>query len=255
MKTQKVFVIALLTIAILGIGYRLYQGRAPEAAQPENETEPTSTTTSEAITGMLTWGGEVRSFVPCGDSERDAAWIIPATPETATAIRTGYETVTEDRMAYTPVLATVMAEPVDPPTDGFGAGYARALYVTGVSDFDALRTCQSDEIMLDEPLSGTTVSSPLTISGQASGSWMFEGQMQAILTDWNGLIIAEGPLTAEGEWMTAELVPFSGELEFDMPEYGERGNLIIQAANPSGLPEHDAAYEIVVTFASDAENE
>jgi hypothetical protein len=76
------------------------------------------------------------------------------------------------------------------------------------------------------------------------------------LVNWDGLIIAEGIITAEGEWMTEEFVPFTGTLEFTSPykegdqEFMKRGSLIIKKDNPSGLPENDDAIEIPVLFAN-----
>ena len=52
--------------------------------------------------------------------------------------------------------------------------------------------------------------------------------------------------------MTEEFVPFSAVLEFVTPTAGDpelnRGTLILQKDNPSGLPEHDDALEIPVVF-------
>jgi hypothetical protein len=99
---------------------------------------------------------------------------------------------------------------------------------------------------------GDTVTSPLTITGQARGNWFFEASFPVSLTNWDGLIIAQGPATAQGEWMTTEYVPFSITLTFDNPsweaDFSKRGTLILQKDNPSGLPEHDDALEIVVRF-------
>ena len=82
--------------------------------------------------------------------------------------------------------------------------------------------------------------------------WFFEADFPVILTNWDGLIIAEHYATAEGAWMTEDFVPFTATLEFEPPEYGERGTLILQKANASGLPEHDDAVEITVFFAQDS---
>ena len=239
--------LSLLGIAVLGIGLHLYSSRSTPAPDQSDLTSA-SIENPTILTGMLTWGGEVRSFVPCGDSEQDAAWVIPATPNIATQLRESYEAATIDRMSYTPVLTTLVADITEPPTDGFGAGYQRGVFVSGIEKLDNLNTCQSDEIVLMSPLAGTTISSPLEISGSVSGTWLFEAEMLAMLTNWNGEIIAEVPLVADGDWMTEDLVPFSGTLEFETPNYGERGHLIIQAANPSGLAQHDKAYEIVLQF-------
>lgn len=103
-------------------------------------------------------------------------------------------------------------------------------------------------IDLNTPRPEDRISSPLAITGQARGPWFFEGSFPVILTNWDGLIIAEGVATAQGEWMTEDFVPFEAELVFDKPEFGERGSLILQKANPSGLPENADALEITVFF-------
>ena len=105
-----------------------------------------------------------------------------------------------------------------------------------------------NEIFLTEPLANETIDSPLMITGEARGYWFFEASFPIQLTNWDGLIIAEGIATAEGDWMTADFVPFTASLEFTVPDFGERGSLILQKDNPSGLPENDAALEIPVFF-------
>jgi hypothetical protein len=96
------------------------------------------------------------------------------------------------------------------------------------------------------------IRSPLTIRGEARGSWFFEGDFPVVLTNWDGLIIGEHYATAQDEWMTVEYVPFEGVLEFDAPadigEFSRRGSLILQRDNPSGLPENDDALEVTIFF-------
>jgi hypothetical protein len=48
--------------------------------------------------------------------------------------------------------------------------------------------------------------------------------------------------------MTEDFVDFEAELDFEKPDLYERGSLILQKANPSGLPENDEALEITVNF-------
>ena len=111
-----------------------------------------------------------------------------------------------------------------------------------------------DLIQLTTPTVGGEINSPLNINGQARGYWFFEASFPVILTNWDGLIIAEGIATAKGEWMTEEFVPFSAQLEFVSPykagdpDFMQRGSLILQKDNPSGLPEHDDALEMPITF-------
>jgi hypothetical protein len=105
-----------------------------------------------------------------------------------------------------------------------------------------------DLIRLDAPRPNGVVTSPLVIEGEARGYWFFEGDFPVVVTDWDGLIIAENYATAEGEWMTEEFVPFRAVVEFDVPSYSNRGTLILRKDNPSGLPEHDDALEIPILF-------
>ena len=68
-----------------------------------------------------------------------------------------------------------------------------------------------------------------------------------ILTNWDGLIIAEGYATAQGDWMTTDYVPFEATLEFTADtSVSNRGSLILKKDNPSGLPENDDALEYTV---------
>lgn len=107
---------------------------------------------------------------------------------------------------------------------------------------------QANIVELLNPMPNQKVSSPLTVSGRARGTWFFEGSFPVILANWDGLIIAEAPAQAQGEWMTEEYVPFSVTLTFDQKQLYDRGSLILKKDNPSGLPEHDDALEIPVTI-------
>lgn len=107
-------------------------------------------------------------------------------------------------------------------------------------------------IQITAPQEGVVISSPLTVHGEARGQWYFEATFPLVLTDWDGRIIAEGYATAQDNWMSEEFVPFEGTLTFKKPEdigdFSDWGHLILQKANPSGLPEHDDAFEIRVRF-------
>ncbi|MCX6780019.1 MAG: hypothetical protein NT034_02455 [Candidatus Magasanikbacteria bacterium] len=107
-----------------------------------------------------------------------------------------------------------------------------------------------DLIRIQTPRPNEVVQSPLTITGQARGTWFFEGSFPVVLTDWDGLIIAQGTATAKGDWMTTEFVPFTATLIFtvDKDVYSNKGTLILRKDNPSGLPQNDDALEIPVVF-------
>lgn len=118
---------------------------------------------------------------------------------------------------------------------------------------------KAENIIVNHPPAGSYIASPLQISGEARGTWMNEGDFPVLLTDWDGRIIAEHFLSAEGEWMTEEFVRYSGELEFtspitvEDPEFMERGWLILQKDNPTDDPLLDDAVEIPVWFTLDDE--
>lgn len=103
-------------------------------------------------------------------------------------------------------------------------------------------------LIMEFPKQQDIITSPLVVTGQARGTWFFEASFPVVLTNWDGLIIAQGIAQAQGEWMTEEYVPFEATLEFEKPEYGENGFLILQKDNPSGLPQHDDAVEIPILF-------
>ncbi len=103
-------------------------------------------------------------------------------------------------------------------------------------------------IQLFKPLPNEVIKSPLEIKGKARGIWFFEANFPIVLTDWDGLIIAEGIARTVESWMTEEFVSFSSELNFEKPDLKDNGNLILRKDNPSGLPEHDDVLEVIIFF-------
>src|SRR3989338_1648514 len=103
-------------------------------------------------------------------------------------------------------------------------------------------------IRIDLPAQNALIESPLRVSGEAKGSWYFEGTFPVRLLDANGSVLAAFPVAAKGEWMTPEFVPFEGELKFATPKT-KTGILVLSKDNPSGLAEHDAFVSIQLRFA------
>ncbi len=122
-------------------------------------------------------------------------------------------------------------------------------------DIQAHIDSKAEFITLTSPVPFGFIESPLTLSGLARGYWYFEADFPVVLVNWDGLIIAEGIATAQDEWMTEEFVPFTATLEFTNPynagdpDFMQRGAIILQRDNPSGLPENDDALEIPIRFA------
>jgi hypothetical protein len=109
---------------------------------------------------------------------------------------------------------------------------------------------KANVINVTSPQPSATVTNPITVSGQARGTWFFEASFPLVVTDWDGRIIGEGFATADGDWMTEDFVPFMGTISYDLPADTpyKRGTLIFKKDNPSGLPEHDDALEIPILF-------
>jgi Immunoglobulin-like domain of bacterial spore germination len=115
-------------------------------------------------------------------------------------------------------------------------------------------TAKANLITITSPQPNEVIASGVTVTGEARGGWFFEAGFPVTLTNWDGLIIAKGLATAQGDWMTTDFVPYTATLTFTSPleagaEHTKRGTLILQKDNPSGLPENDDALEIPIRFA------
>lgn len=95
-----------------------------------------------------------------------------------------------------------------------------------------------DLIFVTEPAPLTTVNFPLTIRGEARGTWYFEATFPVRVEDEDGNVLVESYATALSDWMTEEFVAFETELEFDNPNTGNIF-LVLEKSNPSGLPEQE----------------
>jgi len=102
-------------------------------------------------------------------------------------------------------------------------------------------------IRVGSPRPGKIISSPLEIQGEARGYWYFEGNFPIRLLDEQGKEIATAIGKAQTDWTTEELVLFFATLEFEKPK-GEKGTLIFQKDNPSGLPENDDELTMPIRF-------
>lgn len=107
---------------------------------------------------------------------------------------------------------------------------------------------EESEVELTSPVEGAEISSPLTITGRAKGTWFFEGTMPVKLLDADGNQITESYVTARDNWMTEDFVDFSGTLIFSAKP-GSSATLVVAKDNPSNLPENDKQVEYSVTIA------
>ncbi len=108
---------------------------------------------------------------------------------------------------------------------------------------------KTDLIRITDPQPNSVLISPLTIRGEARGTWYFEASFPVSLLDANGNKIPTEPgfIQAKSDWMTENFVPFEAVLTFTKPTTAT-GTLILHKDNPSGLPEHDDQLLIPVRF-------
>lgn len=107
---------------------------------------------------------------------------------------------------------------------------------------------KGNTIKVFTPLSGEKVTSPFYIVGEDPGGWGAEASFPVKLKDHNGTVIAQGPAQLHDDWMTDELVPFTAKLTFPAQPAGTTGTLVLENANPSGLPDHADSVSIPVKF-------
>ncbi|MDX1535185.1 MAG: Gmad2 immunoglobulin-like domain-containing protein [Candidatus Spechtbacterales bacterium] len=106
---------------------------------------------------------------------------------------------------------------------------------------------KQDDIRINNPMPGDTVSSPLLVRGEARGYWFFEADFPIKVLDSSGNELGAGIAKAQGDWMTEDFVVFEASVEFSNSETKE-GTLVLQKDNPSGLPENEDELIIPIEF-------
>jgi Immunoglobulin-like domain of bacterial spore germination len=107
-------------------------------------------------------------------------------------------------------------------------------------------------IRVSSPTANEIVTSPFTVTGEARGSWFFEGsfpiELRYLIPE--GYVFAEAVARADGDWMTEDFVPFTAVINFQNPRILNEMDLvhgiylILKKSNPSGLPENDDSVQI-----------
>ena len=108
---------------------------------------------------------------------------------------------------------------------------------------------KTDLIRVSNPRPNQTITSPMHVTGEARGFWFFEASFPVRLLDEQGNEIPLTPpyIMATQEWMTENFVPFEATLEF-RARAGQKGTLVFQKDNPSGLPENEDELRMPVVF-------
>ncbi|ADE14691.1 hypothetical protein Nhal_1552 [Nitrosococcus halophilus Nc 4] len=199
----------------------------------------------QVLEGWVTIGHETRSFWPC--SGKTDLWLLGDSPALSEIIA-AYDQALPHPRPYTPLFMVLVGQIVEGPREGFGAQYEGALLATQLVQVSPRGNCKSEFIVVEAPVPGALIASPVKIKGKARGTWFFEGDFPLILTDSKGQVIGKSFATAQGEWMTEKFVPFEGTLQFKPPRSDSRGMLVFKKDNPSGRPEHDDQLTVPVFF-------
>ncbi len=108
------------------------------------------------------------------------------------------------------------------------------------------KNASAEKIVVDTPFPGSVTGKEFVITGKAAG-WYFEGSFPATVLDKDGKILWQGPAQAQGDWMTAEFVPF--KVTAKVPEtYIGPATLLLEKDNPSGEPQFDASMSFPFTI-------
>ncbi len=104
----------------------------------------------------------------------------------------------------------------------------------------------SDKVIITSPLANSAVAKTFTVTGEAKGQWYFEASFPVQVRDKDNNKVGQGIAQAQGDWMTAEFVPFKADVT--VTNYSGPATLVLLKDNPSGLPENEDSVEIPIVI-------
>lgn len=128
---------------------------------------------------------------------------------------------------------------------GQNCEFAACLEIVGIKD----------KIIISSPGIDEKISSPISVSGKARGTWFSEGSFPVEIYDGNNKLLGIkavefSPVSNEDTWMTEDFVNFKGEIPFSKPST-ESGYIIFRKDNPSDQRELDESFKLSVKFEKD----
>lgn len=122
--------------------------------------------------------------------------------------------------------------------------------ITTMTKDNLTPTSTSGELInIKNVISGQIIESPVTIIGEARGSWFFEASFPIKIYGSNGQLLGSTIAQATDDWMTDKMVPFTAELKFNTGT-STSGTLVFEKDNPSGLPENANELSMPVNFST-----
>lgn len=110
------------------------------------------------------------------------------------------------------------------------------------------RSTDESVVKVITPLSGSTTKSPLKVIGTVPAGWMFEGVFPIKLLDSKGKVVgqAQAKEKVAGSWQSGNPVDFEATITFKSSTGS--GTLVLENDNPSGNPENDKKFEVIVNY-------
>jgi hypothetical protein len=103
-----------------------------------------------------------------------------------------------------------------------------------------------EAVRITSPFQNDRVVSPLQIKGSARGNWFFEASFPIRLLV-AGKLVTSTHASATSDWMTADFVPFTATLDFNVAT-DTPAEIVFMADNPSGLPQFEKEMRLPVTL-------
>ena len=108
------------------------------------------------------------------------------------------------------------------------------------------KNASKDDIVVQLPYPGAVTGKEFDVIGQARG-WYFEASFPVKVLDKNGKVLFSGPAQAQGDWMTANFVPF--KIHVKVPDsYIGKATLVLSKDNPSDMRSKDASMSFEFTI-------
>jgi len=126
---------------------------------------------------------------------------------------------------------------------------AEKLAKQGIVDFNPNNDVRPlDSLLrLDSPAPGAKLSSPFTVSGEASTSFFFEAAMPYQITDEQEKVIGEGFVKPQKFWMNKGVVTFNDKISYEAPA-GTKGFLRLKNNDTSRVDKFERAMTIPVVL-------
>lgn len=111
-------------------------------------------------------------------------------------------------------------------------------------EIDSKRPVEGIDIRVTNPHVNSTITSPVTVSGEAK-DWFVDGKILVQILDEKGNVLAQNDVAAKGEG--EEFTKFETTIEFDR-KGAKAGDLVFQKINPSNDPAQARTFSFPVFF-------